>query len=43
VGKISMDKVTRGVMPFMIAQLVLLFLMVMFPQIVIWPARFFAG
>jgi TRAP-type transport system large permease protein len=43
VGKISMDKVTRGVMPFMIAQLVLLFLMVMFPQIVIWPARFLAG
>jgi TRAP-type transport system large permease protein len=43
VGKISMDKVTRGVMPFMIAQFVLLFLMVMFPQIVIWPARFFAG
>ena len=43
VGKISMDKVTRGVLPFMVAQLVLLFLMVIFPQIVIWPAKFFAG
>jgi TRAP-type transport system large permease protein len=43
VGKISMDKVTRGVMPFMIAQFALLFLMVMFPQIVIWPAKFLGG
>ena len=43
VGKISMDKVTRGVLPFMIAQFVLLFLMVLFPQIVIWPAKFLAG
>jgi TRAP-type transport system large permease protein len=43
VGKISMDKVTRGVLPFMIAQFALLFLMVLFPQIVIWPAKFLAG
>ncbi|MBS7806432.1 TRAP transporter large permease subunit [Variovorax sp. PCZ-1] len=43
VGKISMDKVTRGVLPFMIAQFILLFLMVLFPQIVIWPAKFLAG
>lgn len=43
VGKISMDQVTRGVLPFMIAQFVLLFLMVLFPQIVIWPAKFLAG
>ena len=43
VGKISMDKVTRGVLPFMIAQFVLLFLMVLFPQIVIWPAKFLGG
>ena len=43
VGKISMDKVTRGVMPFMIAQFILLFLMVLFPQIVIWPAKFLGG
>jgi TRAP-type transport system large permease protein len=43
VGKISMDQVTRGVWPFMLAQFALLFLMVLFPQIVIWPAKFFAG
>jgi TRAP-type transport system large permease protein len=43
VGKISMDKVTRGVLPFMIAQFALLFLMVMFPQIVTWPAKFLGG
>ena len=43
VGKISMDEVTKGVWPFMIAQFALMFLMVLFPQIVIWPARFLAG
>ena len=43
VGKISMDDVTRGVMPFMLAQFAMMFLMVMFPQIVIWPARWLAG
>ncbi len=39
VGKISMDEVTKGVIPFMIAQFILLFLMVLFPQLVMWPAR----
>ena len=43
VGKISMDEVTKGVWPFMAAQFTLMFLMVLFPQIVIWPARFLAG
>ena len=43
VGKVSMDDVTRGVMPFMIAQFTLMFLMVLFPQIVMWPARWLAG
>jgi TRAP-type transport system large permease protein len=43
VGKVSMDEVTKGVMPFMFAQFVLLFLMVLFPQIVIWPAKFLGG
>ncbi|MFN0164689.1 MAG: TRAP transporter large permease subunit [Burkholderiales bacterium] len=41
VGKIGMDEVTRGVLPFMIAQFALLFLMVMFPQLVMVPARWF--
>ena len=43
VGKVSMDEVTRGVWPFMLAQFSLMFLMVLFPQIVIWPARWLAG
>ena len=43
VGKISMDEVTKGVWPFMIAQFALMFLMVLFPAIVIVPARFLAG
>ncbi len=43
VGKISMDDVTKGVWPFMIAQFALLFLMVLFPQLVMVPARWFYG
>ncbi|MEJ8847001.1 TRAP transporter large permease subunit [Variovorax rhizosphaerae] len=43
VGKISMDDVTKGVVPFMIAEFAVMFLMVLFPQLVIWPARFFSG
>ena len=43
VGKVSMDEVTKGVLPFMFAQFVLLFLMVLFPQLVIWPAKFLGG
>jgi TRAP-type C4-dicarboxylate transport system permease large subunit len=38
-----MDDVTRGVMPFMIVQFLLMFLMVLFPQIVMWPARWLYG
>jgi len=41
VGKVSMDDVTRGVMPFMLAQFTLMFLMVLFPQLVMVPARWF--
>ncbi|MDP2257236.1 MAG: TRAP transporter large permease subunit [Polaromonas sp.] len=43
VGKVSMDEVTRGVWPFMIAQFSIMFLMVLFPQIVMVPARWFYG
>ncbi len=39
VGKMRMDDVTRGVMPFMLVQFALMFLMVLFPQIIMWPAR----
>lgn len=43
VGKISMDSVTRGVWPFMLAQFAVMFLMVFFPQLVMVPARWFYG
>jgi tripartite ATP-independent transporter DctM subunit len=41
VGKMSMDTVTKGVMPFMLAQFLIMFLMVLFPWIVTGPAKFF--
>ncbi len=43
VGKISMDDVTKGVIPFMLAEFAILFVMVAFPQLVIVPARWFGG
>ena len=43
VGRMKMDEVTRGVLPFMGAQLVVLFLLVLFPSIVTVPARWLAG
>jgi tripartite ATP-independent transporter DctM subunit len=43
VGRMKMDEVTRGVIPFMTAQFIVMFLMVFFPSIVIVPARWFAG
>jgi tripartite ATP-independent transporter DctM subunit len=41
VGKISMDEVTRGVLPFMVAQFAIMFAMVAFPALVMVPARWF--
>jgi TRAP-type transport system large permease protein len=41
VGKIGMDEVTKGVLPFMVAQFIIMFLMVLFPQLVMVPARWF--
>jgi tripartite ATP-independent transporter DctM subunit len=43
VGKISMDEVTKGVWPFMLAQFAVMFLMVLFPGIVMVPARWLYG
>jgi tripartite ATP-independent transporter DctM subunit len=43
VGRVSMDDVTRGVWPFMVAQFAVMFLMVFFPQLVMVPARWFYG
>jgi tripartite ATP-independent transporter DctM subunit len=39
VGRMRMDEVTVGVLPFMAVQFLVMFLMVMFPQIVMVPAR----
>ncbi|MDI6725692.1 MAG: TRAP transporter large permease subunit, partial [Smithellaceae bacterium] len=43
VGKVDMDAVTRGVLPFMVAQFVIMFLMVLFPELVTVPARWLIG
>ncbi|MCR5884003.1 TRAP transporter large permease subunit [Rhizobacter sp. J219] len=43
VGKVSMDQVTRGVWPFMLAQFAVMFLLVFFPSLVTVPARWFYG
>ena len=41
VGRITVDSVTKGVLPFMVAQFVLLLLLTLFPQLVLVPARWF--
>jgi len=43
VGRMKMDEVTRGVLPFMLAEFIILFLMVLFPQLVTVPAKWFTG
>jgi len=42
VGKMKMDDVTRGVVPFMIAEFIVMFLMVAFPWLVTGPAKWLA-
>jgi TRAP-type transport system large permease protein len=39
VGRMKMDEVTRGVVPFMVVQFAIMFLLVLFPQLVMWPAQ----
>jgi tripartite ATP-independent transporter DctM subunit len=43
VGRMSMSQVTRGVTPFMLAQLAVMFLLVLFPSIVMVPLRWLSG
>jgi len=43
VAKIKMDDIIKGVWPFMIAQLIVLVLLVLFPILVTGPAKWFAG
>ena len=40
IGRMSMDAVTKGVFPFMMAQVLIMFLLVLFPWLVTGPARF---
>jgi tripartite ATP-independent transporter DctM subunit len=41
VGKLKMDEVTRGMLPFMWAEFAMMFLMILFPQLVTVPAKWF--
>jgi tripartite ATP-independent transporter DctM subunit len=43
VARIDMEDLMKAVWPFMIAQLVVLGLMIVFPQLVTWPARLIGG
>jgi TRAP-type C4-dicarboxylate transport system permease large subunit len=43
VGRIKMDEVTKGVLPFMLAEFIIMFLMVLFPPLVTWPAKLLGG
>ena len=38
-GKMSMDEIVRGVWPFLLAQFAVLFLLVLFPELVLTPLR----
>ena len=41
VARVDLGRVTRGVMPFLLAQTALLLLFILFPQLVMVPARWF--
>ena len=43
VGRMRIDDVTRGVLPFMLAEFAVLFLMVLFPPLVTVPAKWLSG
>ena len=43
IGRMKMDEVTRGVLPFMFAQFAVMFLLVLFPSLVLVPMRWFIG
>ena len=43
VSKLNIEEIVRGVWPFLLAQLVVLFLLVLFPQLVLGPLKFFTG
>lgn len=42
-GKINMERMVKAVWPFLLAEVIILVLMILFPALVTIPARFFAG
>lgn len=42
-GKINMERIVKAVWPFLVAEIIILVLMILFPQIVMVPAQFFTG
>jgi tripartite ATP-independent transporter DctM subunit len=43
VSRVSMEDIIKGVWPFLIAQLIVLLLMILFPALVTVPAKWFTG
>lgn len=43
IARIPMSSAIVGVLPFMVAQIVVMFLLVVFPQIVMWPLKIMLG
>ncbi|MGG5870798.1 TRAP transporter large permease subunit [Pseudomonas peli] len=43
VSKLKIEEIVGGVWPFLLAQLTVLFLLVLFPQLVLGPLKFFTG
>lgn len=43
VGRMKMDEVTKGVLPFMLAEFAVMFLMVLFPSLVLVPMKWLTG
>lgn len=43
VSSISLEDLMKGVWPFFIAQFIVLMLMVLFPHLVMWPAKLIGG
>ena len=42
-GKINMERMVKAVWPFLLTEVIILLLMILFPQLVTIPAKFFAG
>jgi len=43
VGRMKLDEVTKGVLPFMLAEFIVMFMLVFFPWLVTAPARWLGG